>query len=400
MVATQFHPLLPDERATGPLLERAAALVTESLRLESAARGMRAALAPLLRGMNSYYSNKIEGQHTRPGDIERALHQQFDADAKQARKQRLAVVHIEAEAALESALPEDRAALYAAEFVQRIHAERYRRLPEDERVSDDGAPVRPGQWRTSRVSAGRHLAPDPAEIPALLAEWQRAYARLPGLEHAIVGACCSLHRLLWVHPFLDGNGRAARLHTHLVLTALQLTHGVWSPLRGMARDQQGYYARLNNADLPRRNDLDGRGPLSREELVAFAGWMLDMCLDQARFMRDLVGLEGFKERLADLLRWLGTHPWQVGSEASAVKLEVLEALHYVSITGPLERSRFIAMTGLPPRTGRRVLSTLLDVGLLLSDSPRAPVRFAVPLRSLRFLFPRLWPEAEAEGSAR
>lgn len=75
-------------------------------------------------------------------------------------------------------------------------------------------------------------------------------------------------------------------------------------------------------------------------------------------------------------------------------------MHYVSITGPLERSRFIAMTGLPPRTGRRVLSTLLDVGLLLSDSPRAPVRFAVPLRSLRFLFPRLWPEAEAEGSAR
>lgn len=157
MVATQFHPLLPDERATGPLLERAAALVTESLRLESAARGMRAALAPLLRGMNSYYSNKIEGQHTRPGDIERALHQQFDADAKQARKQRLAVVHIEAEATLESALPEDRAALYAAELVQRIHAELYRRLPENERVSDDGpihgksaARLQLQSWRRSR----------------------------------------------------------------------------------------------------------------------------------------------------------------------------------------------------------------------------------------------------------
>jgi Fic family protein len=79
-----------------------------------------------------------------------------------------------------------------------------------------------------------------------------------------VGAVCSHHRLLWVHPFLDGNGRTARLHTHLVLTALGVTRGVWSPLPGMARDQEGYYARLNNADLPRRNDLDGRGPLSRE----------------------------------------------------------------------------------------------------------------------------------------
>ena len=400
--SARFHPLLPEGAAQGQLLERAAALVTESLRLESAARGMTAALAPLLRGMNSYYSNKIEGQHTRPSDIDRALHQQFDSDAKQARKQRLAVAHIEAELALEETValeaisPAEREALYAPKFVQRIHAELYQRLPDAERVNDDGMPVGPGQWRTSRVTAGQHLAPDPTQIAALLSEWQRAYGGLPGLEQAIIGACCSHQRLLWIHPFLDGNGRTARLHTHLVLTALQLTHGIWSPLRGMARDQESYYARLNNADLPRRNDLDGRGPLSLEELVAFAGWMLDVCLDQARFMRGLVGLEGFKERLADLLRWLAAHPWPIGSETSVAKLESLEALHYVCIAGPLERARFIAMTGLPPRTARRVLSTLLDFGLLISGGPRSPVRFGVPLRSLRFLFPRLWPEAEAD----
>jgi Fic family protein len=395
-LSARFQPLLPEGAANGPLLERAAALVTESLRLESAARGMMVALSPLLRGLNSYYSNKIEGQHTRPSDVERALRNQFDSDAKQARKQRLAVAHIEAEAALEATSPPDREALYAPAFVQRIHAELYERLPDADRLNDDGMPVGPGHWRTSLVTAGRHLAPASAQIMPLLAEWQRAYARLPGLEHAIVGACCSHHRLLWIHPFLDGNGRIARLHTHLVLTALQLTHGIWSPLRGMARDQEGYYARLNNADLPRRNDLDGRGPLSMEELVAFAGWMLDVCLDQARFMRGLVGLEGFKERLADLLRWLAAHPWPIGSETSVAKLEALEALHYVSISGPLERARFTAMTGLPPRTARRVLSTLLDFGLLISDGPRSPVRFGVPLRSLRFLFPRLWPEAEAD----
>jgi len=52
------------------------------------------------------------------------------------------------------------------------------------------------------------------------------------------------------------------------------------------------------------------------------------------------------------------------------------------------------MTGLPPRTARRVLASLLAFGVLLEDSPRSPVRFAVPLASLRFLFPKLWPEAE------
>jgi hypothetical protein len=164
----------------------------------------------------------------------------------------------------------------------------------------------------------------------------------------------------------------------------------------MARDQESYYARLNNADLPRRNDLDGRGPLSQEELVAFASWLLDVCLDQAQFMRGLISVESLKTRLADLLRWLAAHPWQVGSELSVVKLEALEALHYVAISGPVDRARFIAMTGLPARTGRRVLASLLDLGVLLADGSRSPVRFGVPLASLRFVFPRLWPEAEGE----
>jgi Fic family protein len=393
-----FLPLLPDASSLGPLLEQASELVRDSLRLESAARGLSASLSPLLREMNSYYSNKIEGQHTRPADIQRALGKQFDADAAEARKQRLAVAHIGAEMALESSLP-TRAELYAPAFVQRIHSELYGRLDEADRSSDDGHIIQPGAWRESRVTAGRHLAPESSLIPSLLAEWQNAYSQLPGLEHALVGACCAHHRLLWIHPFLDGNGRTARLHTHLVLTALQVTHhGIWSPLRGMARDREGYYARLNNADLPRRNALDGRGPLSQEELVRFAAWLLDICLDQSRFMRGLLALDQFSERLADLLRWLAAHPWTIGSEMSVAKLEALEALHYVSISGPLERSRFIAMTGLPPRTARRVLATLLDFGLLVADNPRSPVRFAVPLASLRFLFPRLWPEAEESES--
>jgi Fic family protein len=314
---------------------------------------------------------------------------------KQARKQRLAFAHIEAEQALEAKLSGDRLDLYAPSFVQSIHAALYQRLPEPDRKTDDGQVILPGAWRTSLVTAGEHLAPGPERIEPLLLEWQQHYATRPGLEQALLAAVCSHHRLLWVHPFIDGNGRTARLHTHLLLTALGVTHGIWSPLRGMARDQAGYYARLNNADLPRRNASDGRGPLSQEELVAFARWLLDVCLDQVRFMRSLLGLDQLKGRLADLLRWLDAHPWSIGSETSVVKLEALEALHYVAISGPLERSRFTAMTGLPPRTARRVLASLLAFGILREESPRSPVRFAVPLASLRFLFPKLWPEAES-----
>jgi Fic family protein len=199
-----------------------------------------------------------------------------------------------------------------------------------------------------------------------------------------------------VHPFPDGNGRTARLHTHLVLGALGLTHGLWSPLRGMARNQEAYSARLNNADLPRRNDQDGRGALSQEELVAFASWLLGVCLDQARFMRDLLSLSSLKARLQELLLSLGARPWPIGTEQSVIKPEALEALHYTALFGPIERARFMAMTGLPARTARRVLTSLLDYGILEAKSSRAPVTFAVPLKSLRYVFPRLWPEAEAD----
>ncbi len=399
MSASSFQPLLPEERAQAPLLAQAAALIAEGHRLESAAGQLGAALRPLLRSMNSYYTNKIEGQHTRPADIERALQQQFDADKKQAQRQRLALAHIQAEEELEGALPRTRTALYAPEFVQIIHANLYRRLPSTEQVSDDGEKVMPGGFRSSgRVTAGQHMAPDAEEIPELIEAWQERYSALPGHEQAVVAAVCSHHRLLWIHPFPDGNGRAARLHTHLVLTALGQTRGLWSPLRGMARQQEAYYARLNNADLPKRNDLDGRGPLSQEELVAFASWLLEVCLDQASFMRTQLSLDTFKGRLHELLLSLAARPWSIGSESSVVKVEALEALHYTAIAGPIGRARFMTMTGLAPRVARRTLSSLLHFGVLKAATSRAPVAFAVPLKSLRFLLPRLWPEAEADGA--
>ena len=395
MSEAAIQPLVPESRVLGPLLVQAADLIAEGHRLEAAAGQLSGMLAPLLRAMNSYYTNKIEGQQTRPADIERALLRQFDADEKQAKRQRLALAHIRAEQALEDHLPATRAELYLPTFVARLHQQLYFELPANERLTDEGAPLVPGEFRLGQVTAGRHLAPPASAVPALLRAWQNGYAGLPGLELAVVGAVCSHHRLLWVHPFPDGNGRTARLHTHLVLGALGLTHGLWSPLRGMARHQEAYYARLNNADLPRRNDLDGRGSLSQEELVGFASWLLELSLDQARFMRDLLSLGSLKARLQDLLLSLSARPWAIGSEQSVIKPEALEALHYTALFGPIERARFMAMTGLPPRTARRVLTSLLDYGILQTTTSRAPVTFAVPLKSLRYVFPRLWPEAEA-----
>ena len=48
--------------------------------------GVLVELRALLLAMNSYYSNKIEGQHTLPLEFEQALHNDYSADADQARR--------------------------------------------------------------------------------------------------------------------------------------------------------------------------------------------------------------------------------------------------------------------------------------------------------------------------
>jgi Fic family protein len=394
----QFQPLYPEERVLAPLLEQAAELVAESHRLGGqAGSAIAQALRPRLQAMNSYYTNKIEGQQTKPADIERAVHRDFDADADLAKKQRLAIVHMEVEEELEKAvIGQPIRDLFSSKMPSEIHRLLYGKLPKGDRITEDGKPIVPGEYRRDDVTVGRHLAPSWKDIEGLVEGWAARYRALAGTEALVVGTACSHHRLAWIHPFIDGNGRVARLHSHLVFHAMGLCMGLWSPMRGLARTHEQYYARLSNADLPRRNDLDGRGQLSQEELVAFAGYFLDVCLDQVRFMRERLSFETLKERLRGLLLHLQQTPWQIGSEKSVVKIEALEALHYVAMVGPIERSRFVAMTGLGERTGRRVLASLLDFGVLSAESPRGPIAFALPLASLGYLFPNLWPEVDTE----
>jgi hypothetical protein len=119
-------------------------------------------------------------------------------------------------------------------------------------------------------------------------------------------------------------------------------------------------------------------------------FFLQLCLDQVKFMSSMLRLEEMRPRVNALLTFeSATHEYLSPGAG--------DALHYTFLNGPLERSRFTAMLGLSERSGRRILTALLDYGILRSDSPKGPVFFAVPLRALRFLFPALWPEAEASA---
>jgi Fic family protein len=396
---SSFQPLFPEERVLHALIDKASVLATKSRALLAKDRGpVAAALAPLLRSMNSYYSNKIEGQHTTPASIERALETHYSHDSDERGRQFAAIAHIRAEEALEAKWRDLRAeALFDTDKVTLIHRLFFESLPAESRVTSEHQQIVPGALRDRMVKVGNHLAPPAELIPDLLREWSTRYTRIKGSELQLIATACSHQRLAWVHPFIDGNGRVCRLHSHLTLHALGLTDGLWSPLRGFARTHDEYYARLAAADQRRRNDLDGRGNLSQEELVRFVHYFLDCCLDQVDFMLGMLAFDGIRSRLRDLLVYLDANPWQVGSERSVVKPDkALLALEAVALLRPLSRAEFSRILGESDATSRRITRSLLDFGILQSATHRDPLSFALPLKSLRFVFPRLWPEVDAD----
>ena len=346
-----------------------------------------ARIAQLLRSMNSYYSNRIEGQQTHPKDIERGLRKSFSREPGKARLQRLAVAHIETQIEMECGLAQQpEPAVFSAQFLAGLHRSFYGRLPKEDRLTDEGDEVAPVYFRRRDVTVGGHEAPDWQSVPTFLHRIEEIYSAVRGLSAQLIAIACAHHRLAWVHPFRDGNGRVVRLQSQAAL----LRHGagcsLWSVSRGLARDVQAYYTRLAGADAPRRGDLDGPGNLSEAGLVAFATHFLETCLDQVTFMAHMLDLASLRVRVEGYLHYLSR-------QDAAVRVEAAPALHYVFLAGSVPRGEFKQMTGLASRTADRAIAALLRRGLLEADSPESSVRFGLPLEALAHYFPLLYPEA-------
>ncbi|MCE3590001.1 Fic family protein, partial [Escherichia coli] len=170
----------------------------------------------------------------------------------------------------------------------------------------------------------------------------------------------------WIHPFLDGNGRVARLMSHAMLLDALDTGGVWSIARGLGRNVQAYKRHLAACDLARRNDLDGRGTLSEEELASFTTFFLKTCIDQVDFMAGLVEPEQLRSRIR---RWAAEETDRGRLPAKAI--QVIDAALY---RGELPRGEVESIVGTGERQARRVTSALTSLGVLTADSSRAPLQ--------------------------
>lgn len=383
----QFEPLLP-QRKLEALREQSRSVVEQSYRLSGCAHPATvAALRELVREMNSYYSNRIEGQNTHPRQIERALHRDFSSKPEEAKLQRIALAHIEAERELEASVREGAPAMsltLSSAFLLQCHGALYGRLPAEDRTTEDGRVVMPGALRTEQVSVGRHEPPPGATLGAFLERMDQVYGHKTSLEDSLFTVAAAHQRGAWVHPFSDGNGRACRLQTHCALWPMSA--GLWSVSRGLARQRDRYYALMDAADGPRQGDLDGRGNLSEGALWAWCAWFIEVCADQVGFMARMLDLGGMKARIAALITFRA-------AQDKGIRAEAILPLYHLFLAGPTPRGEFQQMTGLGERTARALLSRLIETGLVTSDGHTAPVRFAFPLDALQFLLPELYPEA-------
>jgi Fic family protein len=381
------------EEPTTDIADVIAELAASSATLGKALHPRTAAnLADLVRVMNTYYSNLIEGHNTRPRDIERALAGELDKDEGRRNLQLEAAAHVRVQREVDrmgndGTLPPPA----SREFILWLHREFYRDAPEAMLlIKTEWAELHmePGEWRTrpeEDVEVGRHVPPSSARVADFMRYFEERFqVQKMGRATQTMAIASAHHRFNYIHPFLDGNGRVSRLMSHAMAWSANIgSRGLWSISRGLARGLESradYKQMMDRADSPREGDLDGRGNLSQKALQEFVLWFLRVCLDQTTFMSGLFELDRLAERFkAYVLR------------SADLKPEAVALLEEALIRGQFERGEVGRITGLPERSARRVLNDVLRAGLLASETPKGAVSLRFPADALEDLFPRLYP---------
>ena len=388
---SEMEPVMPSD-STGELGDLAIEVIRKSAAISAAVHPVtRRGVVELVRKMNSYYSNLIEGHNTHPVDIDRAMREDFSKDPAKRARQLESKAHIEVQKCIESRIEDaPETVITSKSFLCWMHKEFYERMPDEylvvQRADGKTEKVVPGETRESEVEVGRHLPPKSEYLNAFMKRFEEVYDphRVKGLNQ-VIAAAASHHRLAWIHPFLGGNGRVTRLMTHAYLKKAKIDgHGLWTVTRGFARNREEYLAALAGADQPRRGDLDGRGNLTQAGLFGFCKFFLTIAIDQIDFMANLLDLDGMQKRIQAV----------VDRKVSfgELKPEAAHLLRDVFLRGEIPRGEIPGIIGMPERSARRVVSSLLGKSYLVSGSEKGPVMLGFPASLVGYYFPRLYPE--------
>jgi Fic family protein len=396
MYDLSFNPPLPGKRL-GELKDMAQQVIIASATLDGRiAKETASALGDRLRFLNSYHSNLIEGHKTSVLEIEAALNKDFSSNDQRRYSQELCAAHVRAERALMQAVgsnpPEN---ICSFDVVGDIHKRFYEQLPARHLFTHgrDGFTrhaVMPGRMRDSNVSLDDGLTahgPPAEDLPRKYDEFQRIYnhRNFHG-DEKIIAVAASHHRLSWLHPFRDGNGRVVRLFSGLCLALAGINlSNLWSLARGFSRAKQWYMTNLRSADSP----SEDRSGFDQDFFADYCHYFLEVCLDQISFMDNILGLHRIDARIEAYIKDRdkkrgALHPL----DPRAGKL--LKALF---LQGALPRAEVRSIMGMEKQTdrhARRIVSQLTAEGLVKSSSSRAPLEIGFPTHVLRYYFPDLF----------
>jgi Fic family protein len=181
----------------------------------------------------TYNSNAIEGSTLTLRETQLILETGLTIGGKSLREHLEVINHQEAIKYVEILTTQD-------DPVTALHVRQIHRLVLV-RIDDDSA----GQYRTLpvRIAGSTHHPPDTWEVSQLMTDWEN-WLNDPALTlYPIERAAMAHHRLVAIHPFLDGNGRTARL----VMNLLLMREG-YPPTIIMRVNRRQYYNVLARAD--------------------------------------------------------------------------------------------------------------------------------------------------------
>jgi Fic family protein len=167
----------------------------------------------------TYSSNALEGNTLTESETKIVLEEGITIGGKPL------IDHLEAlgmSDAYDFLYAENEQKILTEEMVKRFHHLFYFRIDEHEA----------GQYRKRKVflTGSKFPLPAPEQVPYLMAEWIGA-AKLQRKElHPIVFAATAHKDFVFIHPFIDGNGRVARLIMNLILLEEGYTIAIIPPI--------------------------------------------------------------------------------------------------------------------------------------------------------------------------
>ena len=397
----QFSPLAPTELSgsfNDKLLEKAEYICIESPKLLGGYNEIVInEIKNLLRITNSYYSNRIESEGTHPINIEKAMKKEFSEDTKEKQLQYLSLAHIQTQIHLENTL-HSLSTPFDTNFQKEIHKEfySYEGMKDFLTIKKDNKSIDmiPGNLREEDVMIGEHVAVPYQELENIMKQFNEAYNG--SIRHGlkimkILYILSSHHRFVWIHPFLDGNGRTSRLLMDSLINFIGIEgYGLWNISRGLARNNSKYKSLLAASDEIRTSDYDGRGNLTNKGLYKLVDFMLDVAIDQIDYMKSVLSIKELSQRIENYVEFAKKKMYRIEPLPKHTDRLLKELL----IKGSLKRGDVEKIIGTKQTVASTLIKELIQRDYIQSDSARGDIRIKFNAHFSMKIFPELMPDIE------